>query len=151
MGPEAVDIAAPRELVFDVIAEPYLGQQTTAVAEKITILERGADMVLAAHRTPVHGGRLVAITVETVHFERPHTVRFRLVRGPVPYVAEKFVLNESDGVTRLAYDGELGTDLWAPGSWWGRVVATTWQRTVAASLVVIKAEAERRHRASNQT
>lgn len=151
LGPEAVDIAAPRELVFDVIAEPYLGQQTRAVAEKITVLERGADMVLAAHRTPVHGGRLTATTVETVRFESPHTVHFRLVRGPVPYVAEKFVLNESDGVTRLAYDGELGTDLWAPGSWWGRVVATTWQRTVAASLAVIKAEAERRHRASNQT
>jgi hypothetical protein len=151
LGPEAVDIAAPRELVFDVIAEPYFDRQTRAVAEKITILERGADMVLAAHRTPVHGGRLTATTIETVRFESPHTVHFRLVRGPVPYVAEKFVLNESDGVTRLAYDGEQGTDLWAPGSWWGRVIAKTWERTVAASLAVIKAESERRYRASTQT
>ena len=151
LGPEAVDIAAPRELVFDVIAKPYLHRQTRAAAEKIIILERGADMVLAAHRTPVHGGRLTATTIETVHFERPHAVRFRLVRGPVPHVAEQFTLTETDGVTRLAYDGKLGTDLWALGSWWGRVVARTWERTVAASLATIKAEAERRHRASKQT
>lgn len=151
LGPDAVEIAAPRELVFDVIAEPYLGQQTRAVAEKITILERGVDMVLAAHRTPVHGGRLTATTIETVRFERPHAVHFRLVRGPVPYVAEKFALIESDGITRLTYDGQLGTDLWALGSRWGRVVAATWERTVAASLAMIKAEAERRHRASKQT
>jgi hypothetical protein len=151
LGPEAVDIAAPRELVFDIVAEPYLHRQTRAAAEKITIFERGADMVLAAHRTPVHGGRLTATTIETVRFERPHAVHFRLVRGPVPYITEQFILTESDGITRLAYDGQLGTDLWALGSWWGRVVASTWERTVAASLAMIKAESERRHRASKQT
>lgn len=150
LGPEAVDIAAPRKVVFDVIAEPYLDRQTRAAAEKITVLERGTDMVLAAHRTPVHGGRLTATTIETVRFERPHTVRFRLVRGPVPYITEQFILTESHGITRIAYDGQLGTDLWALGSWWGRVVAKTWERTVAASLSVIKTEAERRHRASRQ-
>jgi hypothetical protein len=69
----------------------------------------------------------------------------------VPYVAEKFALIESDGITRLTYDGRLGTDLWALGSRWGRVVAATWERTVAASLATIKAEAERRRRASKQT
>ncbi|HEX6235257.1 MAG TPA: SRPBCC family protein [Jiangellaceae bacterium] len=147
---DGVDIRAPRELVFDVIAEPYLSRQTRVVAEKITILERGADMVLAAHRTPVHGGRLIATTVETVHFARPHTVSFRLVRGPVPHVTERFILVESGEVTRLNYDGELGTDLWALGSWWGRVVANTWERTVAKSLAVVKTEAERRYRGSRQ-
>jgi hypothetical protein len=70
LGPIEVDIAAPRGLVFDVLSEPYLGRQTKAVAEKIHILQRGSDMVLAAHRTPVRGC-LVATTVETVRFTRP--------------------------------------------------------------------------------
>jgi hypothetical protein len=50
-------MAAPRELVFDVIAEPYLGQTPRALAGKLRVLERGSDMVLAAHFTPL-GGRL---------------------------------------------------------------------------------------------
>lgn len=144
LGPQIVEIAAPRELVFDIIAMPYLGRQPRAVAEKIEILERGDDLVLAAHRTPVHGGRLVATTVETVRFERPERVHFRLVRGPVPHVVEQFVLEDAGDTTRLEYHGELGTDLWFIGSWWGRLVARTWERTVAQSLAAVRTEAERR-------
>lgn len=145
LGPQVRDIAAPRDLVFRIIAEPYMERQPGAVAEKIRILERGDDMVLAAHRTPVHGGRLTATTVETVRFDPPSHVHFRLVRGPVPHVIESFVLSDVDGVTRLEYTGELGTDLWAVGAVWGKLVARTWERTVAHSLDSVKAEAERRH------
>lgn len=148
LGPLKVDIAAPRELVFDVLSEPYYARQTRAMAEKIEILERGSDMVLAAHRTPLHLG-LVATTLETVRFSRPDRVDFRLTRGPVPHVVEQFVLTEIDGRTRLAYDGELGTDLWALGAHWGDIVAGPWQRTVADTFAAVKAEAEGRatHRA----
>ena len=111
------------------------------MAEKIEILERGSDMVLAAHRTPMRRG-LVATTVETVRFSRPDRVDFRLTRGPVPHVVEQFVLTEIDGRTRLAYDGELGTDLWALGARWGDTVAGPWQRTVAGTFAAVKAEAE---------
>lgn len=99
--------------------------------------------MLAAHRTPVRG-RLVATTVETVRFTRPERVDFRLVRGPVPHVVEQFVLRESGGGTVLEYTGDLGTDLWQLGQWWGDVVADKWERVVAASFDTIKAEAERR-------
>ena len=57
LGPQLVDMAAPREVVFDVIAEPYLGRAPRALADKLRVLERGGDMVLAAHFTPL-GGRL---------------------------------------------------------------------------------------------
>ncbi|MFW6204915.1 MAG: SRPBCC family protein, partial [Actinomycetota bacterium] len=146
LGPLTSHIAAPRERVFDVIAAPYLERQPRAVADKIRVLERGSDMVLAAHRTPVHGGRVVATTVETVRFSRPEQVDFRLVRGPVPHVVERFDLAEDDGGTRLDYSGELGTDLWALGAKWGDVVARTWEQTVAASLDTVRTEAERRAR-----
>ena len=146
LGPQQLEMAAPRELVFDVIAEPYLGRTPRALADKLRVLEAGSDMVLAAHFTPL-GGRLglVAQTVETVRFTRPERVDFRLVRGPVPHVVEAFVLTEQPaGGTLLAYQGEIGADLWAVGQRWCALVARTWEQTVAASLAGVKAEAERR-------
>jgi hypothetical protein len=147
LGPQLVELAAPREVVFDVIAEPYLGRAPRALADKLRVLDRGSDMVLAAHFTPL-GGRLglVAQTVETVRFTRPERVDFRLVRGPVPHVVEAFVLSQQAGGagTRLAYHGEIGTDLWRLGQWWCQLVARRWEQTVAASLAAVKAEAERR-------
>ena len=147
LGPQLVDMAAPREVVFDVIAEPYLGRAPRALADKLRVLERGSDMVLAAHFTPL-GGRLglVAQTVETVRFIRPERVDFRLVRGPVPHVVEAFVLSERAGGTgtRLVYEGEIGADLWLLGQRWSALVARRWEQTVEASLAAVKAEAERR-------
>jgi len=82
--------------------------------------------------------------VETVRFERPERVHFRLVRGPVPYVVETFELHEVEGGTELVYSGELGTDLWFAGQLWGAAVARTWEATVRSSLAGIREEAERR-------
>jgi hypothetical protein len=145
LGPLTVEVEAPRELVFDVIAAPYAERAPRSLREKVEVLERTGDMVLAAHRTPIRG-RLVATTVETVRFTRPEQVDFRLVRGPVPHVVERFVLSASAAGTRLEYEGELGTDLWRLGQAWGDLVADRWERVVAASFETVKAESERRAR-----
>jgi hypothetical protein len=146
LGPIARTIAAPPETVFDVIAAPYLGRTPRALSDDLRVLERGSDMVLAAHFTTV--GRLTTTTVETVRFERPHRVSFRLVRGPVPHVAETYELRDVAEGTEFVYAGELGTDLWQLGQWWGKRVAEHWERTVGRSLESIQAEAERRAHAS---
>jgi polyketide cyclase/dehydrase/lipid transport protein len=143
LGPIALDIAAPPDVVFDVIAAPYLGRTPRALRGKLDVLERGADLVLAAHFTPLTPG-LTVTTVETVHFERPHRISFRLVKGPVPHVLEHYELRPTDTGTAFEYRGELGTDLWMLGAFWGAVVAPSWERTVATSLGAIRAEAERR-------
>jgi len=146
LGPITVAMAAPRETVFDVIAAPYLGRTPRAIADEIEVLERGSDMVLAAHRTPVGAG-IVTTTVETIRFDRPEAIDFRLVRGPVPHVVERFTLHPDEddaNATRLEYTGELGSDFWALGRWWGDKVATKWEATVRASLDRIRTEAERR-------
>jgi hypothetical protein len=142
-------MAAAPETVFDVIAAPYLGRTPRALRAEVEVLERGTDMVIAAHRTPVAWG-LVTTTVEAVHFEPPHAVAFRLLRGPVPHVTETFTLDEHAGSTRLIYSGEMGTDFWAPGAWWGAVVARTWVATVATSLDRIRVEAERKAAAARR-
>jgi hypothetical protein len=142
LGPLAVRIAAPRQLVFEVIAAPYLAQPPRALAAKLRVLERSQDMVLAEHYTQVRCG--IVTTVETVRFERPSRVHFRLVRGPVPFVVELFELSETEEETELEYRGELGTDFWWLGRWWGGRVAKQWNRAVQASLDEIKSAAEAR-------
>ncbi len=142
LGPLTLRIDAPREVVFEVISAPYLGRTPRALERKLRVLERGVDVVLAEHFT--HHRRFVTTTLETVRFERPSRVDFRLVRGPVPHVVERFELGESELGTELRYSGELGTDLWALGRWWGALVAGKWEAAVRSSLDAVKAEAERR-------
>lgn len=143
LGPLTVDIIAPREVVYAVAAAPYAERRPRAMREKVDIIERGDGMVLAAHRTPVGGG-LTAVTVETVTFDPPSRIGFRLVRGPVPHVAETFELDETSAGTRLTYTGEIGTDLGALGERWGDLVERSWVAAVRASLETIRDEAERR-------
>ena len=146
LGPVVQRVAAPQEVVFDVIAAPYLGRTPRALADKLDVWERGSDMVLAAHFTEVKCG--TTMTLETVRFERPARVDFRLVRGPVPHLVESFLLTPSDDGTELLWHGEVGTDAGAIGEWWGARVARVWTRAVEASMHEIAVEAERRARAA---
>lgn len=143
LGPLQMQINATRETVFDVIKAPYGERVPRSLQEKVRVLARGTDMLLAAHYTPIRG-RLRATTVETVRFEPPERVDFRLVRGPVPHVKETFLLHDADGGTTLTYSGELATDLWELGERWGDAVAARWEAVVEASFNTIKSEAERR-------
>ena len=143
LGPIQLQIAAPPEVVFDVIAAPYLRKTPRAMRDKLEVIERGSDLVLAAHHTPLAPG-LTVTTVETVRFEPPHRISFRLVKGPVPHVVERYELQPVDGGTAFDYRGELGTDLWALGAWWAGRVAPAWEQTVAVTLDGVRAEAERR-------
>ncbi len=86
------------------IGAPYVASPPASVAEKIQVVERSKEMVLAAHRTAVREG-LVATTVETVRFERPDAIYFRLVRGPVPHVIERLELTEDEDATLFHYEG----------------------------------------------
>ena len=142
LGPLVWRIEAPREVVFDVISAPYARQTPRALQSKLRVLERTEDMVLAEHYTAV--GPFVTTTLETARFEPPERVHFRLIRGPVPYVSEQFVLRETAAGTELEYRGELGTDFWAIGRGWGALVARKWEATVRGSLAAVKAESERR-------
>ncbi|MGH3051007.1 MAG: SRPBCC family protein, partial [Gaiellaceae bacterium] len=142
LGPVTFEIAAPRETVFDVIATPYLERTPRALQGELEVWERASDMVLAAHFTRVR--RRTTTTLETVRFERPERIAFRVVRGPVPHVAESFVLEETAAGSRLTWEGELGTDFWGLGAWWGDRVVGQWERAVRRSVAAVRAEAERR-------
>jgi len=142
LGPVDFRIAAPREVVFDVIATPYLDRTPRALRHELDVWERGSDMVLAAHFTEVKCG--TTTTLETVRFERPERIDFRVVRGPIPHVVEAFLLEDEESGTQLRWEGELGTDFWAAGERWGERVARQWERAVRRSIAAVTAEAERR-------
>ncbi len=143
LGPRIVRIGAPRETVFDIVAVPYLSANAPReLREKIHILERRGDMAIAVHHTKV--GRVVAVTVESVTFVRPDEIAFRLLRGPVPLVIERFRLRDAEGgtATELEWSGVMGTDLWGVGEAWGRLVARYWDRAVAEGLASLRLVAE---------
>jgi uncharacterized protein YndB with AHSA1/START domain len=141
LGPIEMRIAAPPEMVFDVIEGPYR-RTPRAMAGKLRVWERGGDMVLAEHFTKI--GPLRASTLEVVRFERPERITFRLVRGPVPHVVESYELRELDGETGFVYSGELGADFWRLGDLVASRAAPLWERAVADSLDHVAREAERR-------
>lgn len=142
LGPMTVVIDAPREVVFEVVAAPYLGRVPSDLSGSIEVVERSNDMVLAAHRTPVRS--FEAVTLETVRFEPPERIAFRLVRGPVPHVVESFELTETPAGTELRYEGEIGADLWRAGRWWADRVAVAWEGAVETSLRHVVEASEQR-------
>jgi len=143
VGPMTYRIAAPRELVFEQLAAPYLGRTPKELRAKLEVQERGEDLVLARHWT--RGKLVTAQTVETVGFEPPERIRFRHVRGPVPHALEEFVLTEEGAETELVYRGELGLDFWFFGALAARAwVRPQWEAAVRESLDSAKQGAEER-------
>jgi hypothetical protein len=141
LGPIALRIAAPRELVFEVISAPYLGR--TPSRSGIEVLERSGSLVVAAHLTKVHF--YTARTVEAVRFEAPSRVEFTHLTGPVPQARERFALEDDAGCTELRYEGELGIDFFGLGRIAARHwVRPQWERTVREHLEDLKQRAESR-------
>jgi hypothetical protein len=139
LGPIAIRIEAPRDLVFEMISEPYLGHSPRDSG--IEVLARGEDLAVASHHTRVHF--YTAITVEAVKFEPPDRVGFRHLAGPVPHAVEEFLLDESEGVTTLRYTGEIGIDFFFLGRIAGRRwVRPQWERAVRDDLDDLRQRAE---------
>jgi hypothetical protein len=138
LGPIEIQIAADRDLVFELISAPYLHR-----AEKVSgieVLVRGDDLVVAAHATKVHF--YTARTVEAVKFDRPTRVGFRHLSGPVPHAVEEFVLTEGEGETELRYSGEVGIDFFFLGRIAGRYwVRPQWERAVRGHLEEVTKQA----------
>jgi hypothetical protein len=141
LGPIVRRIAAPRELVFEILNAPYT---TRAPRDSgVEVLARGDSLVVAAHHTKVHF--YTARTVEVVEFEPPRRVGFRHLAGPVPHAVEQFTLEEFGDGTELRYGGEVGIDFFFLGMLAARYwVRPQWERVVGAHLDEVKDRAEQR-------
>lgn len=149
LGPITVRIGAPRDIVFEVVSAPYFGRVPRDARGSVEVLERGADMVVAAHHTRLRF--FTSTTVEAVRFEPPGRITFRLLRGPVPHVEEEFVLRDDGGSTEFRYEGRLAADFWVLGRIVGRFVAApTWTSVVRRHLEDVKRAAEERAEAARR-
>lgn len=146
LGPIEIRIEAPREMVFEMLREPYMGH--TPKYSGIEVLARGDEIAVAAHHTKIHF--YTARTVEIVEFEPLRRVGFTHLTGPVPFAVEEFALGESGASTELRYGGEIGIDFFLLGRLAGRHWARPqWEGTVREHLDDLKVRAEeraRRHR-----
>jgi hypothetical protein len=159
LGPLAWTVDAPREMLWQQLTGPYLGAIPRDMRDNLSVLERSSDFVIASHRSDL--GLYSAETVEAVGFSEPAQIRFRHLRGPVPYATEEFRLEVVDhSTTRLTYEGELGLDWWLAGRLTARhVVVPIWLNTVnshvesSVAAVTKRAEARRRRasRSNRQT
>jgi hypothetical protein len=142
LGPLAVEIEAPRELVHEILSAPYLGRISD---DSIEVLTGDEKVVVAAHLTKVHFYE--ARTVEVIELDPPERIGFRHLTGPVPEALEEFRLEGEGEGTVLRYDGTLGIDFF----WLGRLAARRWvlpqwNRAVSEHLEEVKAKAEQRAR-----
>jgi hypothetical protein len=138
LGPIITTIGAPREVVFETIAAPYLRRN---LVPGIEVLARSGRLVVARHETRVHF--YTAQTTEAIEFTPPRWVGFRHLSGPVPYALEEFALEETDAGTELRYSGELGIDFFILGRIAGRYwVRPQWEDVVSAHIEDVRQRAE---------
>lgn len=91
------------------------------------VLEREGDSLLVEFHTPVRGplGRTrTYTTVERVTLREPVAIEFKGVRGPMPLLRDRFVLEDLDGCTLFRYESVVGLGWWVLG--W--LLATTYVR-----------------------
>jgi uncharacterized protein YndB with AHSA1/START domain len=141
LGPITTRIAAPRDLVFELISAPYMGRASGG--SEIEVIAGGDELVVAAHHTKVHF--YTARTIEVIELEAPARIGFRHLTGPVPHAVEEFVLHEVGGDTELRYSGEVGIDFFFLGRIAARHwVRPQWERAVRTHLEQIEQRAEER-------
>ena len=140
LGPIAIQIEAPRELVFEIVAAPYLGR---ASPSDIDLLAGDERLAVAIHHTQVHF--YTARTVELIELDPPSRVEFRHITGPVPHAVEEFTLSDLDGQSELRYEGEIGIDFFVLGRLAARHwVRPQWEGAVRRHLEDVKQGAEER-------
>jgi hypothetical protein len=140
LGPITATIRAPRELVFEIIAAPYLGRSSVPGIE---VLARGEGLVVARHETRVHF--YTAQTTEAIDLTPPTRVGFRHLSGPVPHALEEFALEQTDLGTELRYSGEIGIDFFILGRIAARHwVRPQWEGVVSAHIHDVRQRAEAR-------
>jgi hypothetical protein len=140
LGPITIAIDAPRELVFEVVAAPYLER---AREPGIDVLARDGRLAVAVHDTKVPF--YTARTLEMIELDPPTRVGFRHLTGPVPHAVEEFILTGRGERCELLYTGEIGIDFFVLGRTAARHwVRPQWERTVRSHLEDVKERAEQR-------
>ena len=139
-------MAAPRELVFQMLSAIGKGNLPGATGESSRVIEREGDTIIAEFITP--SGRRSYRTVEEVVLYPPERITYRHLDGPLPYAEEEFALEEQDDATVLRYSGEFEYRvIMLPGMGWliGRLyIKSKYDAVIRDHMESLKSAAEAR-------
>jgi hypothetical protein len=100
LGPARFQIAAPQDVVFDVIATPYLGRTPRALQSELAVWERGSDI---GSRRALHP-RQVRTDDDGGDGPLPSTPQDRLSRRACPRTARGRIVPARSGRWRYTTD-----------------------------------------------
>ena len=133
LSDQELEVRAPRELCFEVVASAG------------RVLERRPDGGLVVGFTTQRDGATVR-TVELLVLNRPTSISYRWLEGPLPDVTETIFFDELDATTTLLrYEGRFSTGRGVLSAVIGRVkIKPIFDRLVREHLLEAKSVSERR-------
>lgn len=133
LPPMAIHVHADRRLAFQVLTA--FGAAAPGSVASSQVLWREPGRLLVKFETPARaffGREKVYKTLEWVTPYEPERIEFEAVQGPLSMMRDRFLLEEQQGCTRLAYEGEFGVKGWVVG--W--LVATLYVRPLLRRLML---------------
>jgi hypothetical protein len=115
MEPVEAHIHADRRLAFQVLTA--FGTSQPDGSSSRVLLDAGERKLVEFHTLYAVDGevRKVLRTVEWVTLHEPEAVDFFGVEGPVPFLRDRFLLEDAGGCTRFRYESTFGLNGWLVG------------------------------------
>lgn len=139
----AVEIAAPRALVFE-MAAAVNGTLPESPPHTAELLERDGQTLLVRYRTPAIFTELVMN--ERVRLEPPERIDYEVLSGPMDHVREYLTFEMLDPHrTRVTYGGQVGSRRRLVGNLVARLIAVpAYDRFMQRQLRALQRAAETR-------
>ena len=115
MEPVETHIHADRRLAFQVLTA--FGARQPDGGFSTVLRDEGSRKLVEFHSLipTAAGGKKVVRTVEWVILHAPEAIDFEGVEGPVPFLRDRFVLEDVGGCTRFRYESTFGLKGWIIG------------------------------------
>lgn len=143
LRPLAVEIAAPRELVFE-MASAVDAKLPNGPSHEATLVERSGDVMIVSYR--LMGRRGPVELLERVTLTRPQRIDYERLSGPLDHVSERLTFEDHGKMlTIVRYSGQVGRRLPLLGPLIVRMLAVpAYERFMRQSLRSLKEAAEAR-------
>ena len=144
LASQNLSIKAHRELVYQLITAIGRGKLPGSNAMSSKLISKDENKIVAQFYTKT---RLYTVTtVEEMTLYPPERIAYRWLKGPIKYVAEEFLLRETEnGGSELVYNGEFDLKIpiwgWLFGHLW---VKRRFEKVVLEHMEEIKEASEAR-------
>ena len=145
LKPHTIRIAAPRELVFQMMSHFGRGRLPGDNNESSRIISRDGNTLVVEFQTKTMS--VTYTTVEEVILYPPERIAFKHLSGPLHYAREEFTFEDVNGAqTDLTHSGEFVWNIIPMFGWLGGIayVRPIFQRTLTKHMAQVKAAAEAR-------